>query len=553
LTARRGGALTAGRGGALTARRKANSSDATAGEPPGGAGGGHLGPSGTSSAGRYTPSPRHWPGRGPLLTTPRLGEADPRSGAPGRSLRASAAGPAIALVLLGGLCLRLLVAYVLLPPPSGHAGDLNTFVSWSLALAEHGLARFYGLVDPVANYPPGHLYLLWLVGIGGQWLGPVLGTDAHGAALLLVKLQGIVADVGVAYLLYRIGRGWVRASGVLPVAAAGLYLFNPVSWYNSAVWGQVDALGALVMLAAVALLLKGHSEGAAVAVVVAGLVKPQFGIVLAPLLTGVLLRRHLLVPGSGPHPRRLPAWARDWLVHEQGPWRLVSSAAAGMLAAILLIAPFSIDLPQLLARLVTAAEGYHWLTLNAYNHWAFVGSGGIPPLAFLPGVFSDDTVPLVGPVPGVALGGLLLGVAFVLALVRVAWRAGRRSILVVAVFLAMAFFLLPTRVHERYLFPVFAFLPLLAVLDRRWLVATVALTAASFVNLHGVLTAPYHGTLSVVTLPFGEVFRTYPAVGLAVVAHLAVFAFTASRLRPATGATSAAAASPRPLTHGRAG
>ncbi len=491
------------------------------------------------------------------MTTPRLGEADPRLGAPGRFLRASAAGPAIALVLVTGLCLRLLLAYVLLPPRSGHAGDLNTFISWSLTLAEHGLARFYDPVDPVANYAPGHLYLLWLVGIGGHLLAPVLGADAHGAAALLVKLQGILADVGVAYLLYRIVRGWLRGTrALLPVVAAALYLFNPVSWYNSAVWGQVDALGALVMLAAVALLLKGHSEASAVAAVVAGLVKPQFGIVLAPLLAGVLLRRHLLAPGSGPRPGRLPGSVRDWLVHEQGPWRLVSSAAASMLAVVVLITPFSLDLPRLLGRLATAAEGYHWLTLNAYNPWAFVGSGGLPPLAFLPGVFSDDRLPLIGPLPGVALGALLLGVAFLLGLLRVAWRAGRRSILVVTVFLGMAFFLLPTRVHERYLFPVFAFLPLLAVLDRRWLVATVVLAAASFMNLHGVLTAPYHGTPNVVALPFGESFRTYPAVALAVVAHLAVFAFTAWRLRPTTGAAGAAgatAASPRPATHGGAG
>ena len=117
-----------------------------------------------------------------------------------------------------------------------------------------------------------------------------------------------------------------------------------------------------------------------------------------------------------------------------------------------------------------AAGGYSFLTVNAYNPWALIGSNGGTPLAF-GGVWTGRPTPcpLLGPLPGVLIGARCWSAASWSAMVRIAWRDDRRSILVVAAFLALGFFMLPTRVHERYLFPIFALLPLLAVLDRRWL------------------------------------------------------------------------------------
>ena len=61
-----------------------------------------------------------------------------------------------------------------------------------------------------------------------------------------------------------------------------------------------------MLLLGVAALIRGNSEGAAALAVVAALVKPQFGVVLLPLVAVVLLKRHLFRPGSGP---RHPPWA----------------------------------------------------------------------------------------------------------------------------------------------------------------------------------------------------------------------------------------------------
>ncbi|MGA0068305.1 MAG: hypothetical protein ACO3PB_02440, partial [Miltoncostaeaceae bacterium] len=93
---------------------------------------------------------------------------------------------------------------------------------------------------------------------------------------------------------------------------------------------------------------------------------------------------------------------------------------------------------------------------------ALVGAGGSPPLA-LAYAWSPDDVPLLGPLPGVLMGTVLLALGFLWGFLRSILAADRWTILLAAVWLSLAFFFLPTRVHERYLFPVFAFLPLLAV------------------------------------------------------------------------------------------
>ena len=130
--------------------------------------------------------------------------------------------------------------------------------------------------------------------------------------------------------------------------------------------------------------------------------------------------------------------------------------------------------------------GYAYLSVNAYNPWALVGAGGSASLASS-GAWSRDTVPFLGPMPAWLLGGVLLGLGFLWALINVMLRPNRRTILVAVVVMSATFFVLPTRVHERYLFPVFAFLPILAVFNLRqwrWVTPLAFRVIGSFINLH---------------------------------------------------------------------
>jgi hypothetical protein len=171
--------------------------------------------------------------------------------------------------------------------------------------------------------------------------------------------------------------------------------------------------------------------------------------------------------------------------------------------------------------------------VNAFNLWALLGSGDTPPLAFTGvGTWARDSVPLVGPLRGVTIGSTLLALGFLLGVARLLWRTDLWSIVLVGAYLSMCFFMLPTRVHERYLVTAFAFLPLLAAFDRKWLWATVALTIGLFMNLHGVLTTHDYGTANVRSLPLGEFSGSTPGILISISLHTAVFLFAAWSLRP---------------------
>ena len=116
---------------------------------------------------------------------------------------------------------------------------------------------------------------------------------------------------------------------------------------------------------------------------------------------------------------------------------------------------------------------YAYLSVNAYNPWALLGSDGHVPLARRLGLVArHDAAARARPRRrhrrGCCWSPGSCGASGARAARATAGRSSWR-----AAYLCMAFFILPTRVHERYLFPVFVFLPLLAVVDRRWLVSLV--------------------------------------------------------------------------------
>ncbi|HEX8940123.1 MAG TPA: phospholipid carrier-dependent glycosyltransferase [Candidatus Limnocylindrales bacterium] len=420
-------------------------------------------------------------------------------------------GPLVVLLALG-LALRLIIAYVL-APGSGFGVDVASFRFWANDLATHGPYGFYGRGFFV-DYTPGYLYVLWLVGFVGNALGGI--GD-------LVKLPAILADAVLAGLVYRLVLE-LGASRRAALVGAALVLANPVTWFDSAVWGQVDSVGTIVLLLGLWALWRDQPELATIGAVAAAVVKPQLGILL-PIVAAVLLRRALFPPGDRP---------RD-------PLRLVSSAAAGLATAVLLCLPFGLSLPDLLAQVVKTAGGYPYLTVNAYNPWALVGDAGrglaaggtwIPDVS---GVAPDGT-PLVGfmigPLPAVTVGTALLLVVVLLTAALAFLRDDRLTVLVSLTVLAIAFFVVPTRVHERYLFPFFALGAILGAASVRWRWAFVLLAAASFANLYAILTLPFYRNPGVADwLGLGDTIRSPGGVAVVALAHLAVFGWAIAQLR----------------------
>jgi hypothetical protein len=442
---------------------------------------------------------------------------------PPNRLRGLALNPGLIALLVSGLALRLALAYVVFPA-SGFIGDIKTFARWSLALDRYWPSGFYENVGFV-DYPPGALYGLWPVGRIARSLGESFEESLQMASSL-VKALPIVADAVVAYVIFRLVIGWVwpgRRAGTMALLAAALYLFNPATIYDSALWGQQEAYGGLVLLLGAAALIRGNSEGAAAVAVMAALVKPQFGVVLLPLVGVMLLKRHLLRPGSGPrHPPWAPRRLAGWLHRYQGWVRLLTSTIVALAVFYAVALPFGIGPLEFVERMTATAGGYADLSVNAYNLWAFVGAGGEAPF-FEAFSRSPDTVPLLGPLSGVLIGAVFLVIGYVWAIGRAAARDDRWILLLAVAALTIFFFVLPTRVHERYLVPVFAILPILAVGQRRWAFALVLLAVASVINLHALLAHSED--------PFGSTFEEPAFVVLSAGISVAIAAWTAWQLR----------------------
>jgi len=450
----------------------------------------------------------------------------------------------LAILLALGLALRLIIAYVLLPG-SGFKVDLGSFNGWAVELALHGP---WGLYDrPIfVDYTPGYLYVLWALGLVAQVIG---GPGTPPGELL--KLPAILADLGIALAVFALAEE-LGASRRRALAAAAVFLFVPVSWFDSAVWAQVDSVGTLVLLLAVRELWRGRSERAAVLTTIAAVVKPQFGI-LIPLAAVVILRRHLVErPADG---SRLGG----------GPVRIATTTLAGLATASLLCLPFGITILGLLRQIVQTAGGYPWITVNAYNPWALVSMDGSG-LA-LGGTWIRDSPnpesaadPFFAPlgIPAVVVGTVVIAAA-ILGLMAFLWRRhdDRRAMVVALAVLAIAFFVLPTRVHERYLYPFFALGAILVALQPRWAAVYAVLAAANLANLYAILTLPFYdspglgpllGAFGGLGARLGEAARSTAGVVAAAVAHAGgLVAAAAFLVRPAPGETDAlSAGSPAP-------
>jgi hypothetical protein len=408
-----------------------------------------------------------------------------------------------AALLAAGVALRIWLAFVAFPR-QGFEGDLNLHTDWLMVLARFGPGGFYANTKDVL--PPGFVWMLWPFALVGQLIETSARVSIADSAWALVKLPALIADVLIAILLFRVVSRW--ANGRAGLLAAGLFLFIPVTWYESALWGQIDATGTLLVLGALIALDLGWSEASFGAAVAAALVKPQFGVALI-VIALALAARHV------DHELR----------------RLAVAFVVGGLVALAVLLPSDLetrapgdlrDVPVVgdVAGLVTIvgqqASKDRVLVANAFTPWALVGPKPLP----VSGIahWTDDTLPVLGDVTAFTVGVALVAAGFLLGGALVLLRPDRPTTHLIAVtFLTVGLFLLPTRVHERYIYPVFAVAAPLAAVSWLWRGWYVLVGFATAANLHPVLT--YGGTLGVTSLPLGHDLQTPTAIAAVAVAQ----------------------------------
>ncbi|HXI44668.1 MAG TPA: glycosyltransferase 87 family protein, partial [Candidatus Acidoferrales bacterium] len=266
-----------------------------------------------------------------------------------------AAGGIVALLILG-LAFRAIIAYLL--PGSGFKVDIDSFSYWASNLASQGLGGFYDRPF-FHDYTPGYLYVLWIGGLVGGLIGGPVSLLGHTFTLVdLLKVAPIVGDVSLAYVVWSMARE-LGASERSARIGAFLVVINPVTWFDSVLWGQVDSVGVVVLLLALRELWRDRPERAAILAMLAALIKPQLGI-LIPLVAVVTIRRALWPAGGygSDDPADVSVGSSDWERRVRGPVRIATTALAGLATAVIVALPFGLSLPNLIAQIFKTAAGY---------------------------------------------------------------------------------------------------------------------------------------------------------------------------------------------------
>jgi Gpi18-like mannosyltransferase len=346
------------------------------------------------------------------------------------------------LALAALLFIAFMVRFAFFSNQGYAAVDTRDFMAWFQTAADYGPRTFY--TRTWCDYPPFNIYFFWVFGLLAKSLS-LFGTSLF---TYVMKLPSNLFDMATAFLIFAFVRK--RLDFKMALLATALYAFNPAVIFNAAVWGQFDAIYTFFLVLSLMLALASKPELSAVTFTLGILTKPQ-GIALAPLIAFLILKKYRL----------------QWR-------RLLTSLIAVAATVFVVIIPFEWSNPvTFLANIYFGAYGgYAYTSVNAFNLWA------------IGGLWILETPVLF------ATGWILFGAlaAFVLYVLHKRFGAsGELLVLFSAFILFFGFFMLPTRIHERYLFPALSVLALMFPFLKKTRLIYGVLSATCLVNQAYVL------------------------------------------------------------------
>ncbi len=339
---------------------------------------------------------------------------------------------ALALVTL--LAIAFMVRYAFFSNQGYEEVDTRDFMAWFQTAADYGPRTFY--TRTWCDYPPFNIYFFWVFGLLAKNLS-LFGTSLF---TYVMKLPPNLFDMATSVLIFAFVRK--RLDFKMALIATALYAFNPAVVFNAAVWGQFDAIYTFFLVLSLMFALESKPELSAVTFTLGILTKPQ-SIALLPLLALLVFKK------------------KGWR-------RLLTSTLAGTATIFAVIIPFEWNNPvTFLSNIYLGAYGgYEYTSINAFNIWAL---GGL----WVP----DGNLFIVG--------WIIFGAFTVFTLYVLHKRfnvSGELLVLFSAFMLLFGFFMLPTRIHERYLFPAISILVLLVPFLKKTRFIYVVLTATLFIN-----------------------------------------------------------------------
>ena len=343
----------------------------------------------------------------------------------GSADRRSVAG--FAALTLAALAFRFYLA-----PQKGSEYDMGAFAYWAATGQHFNFLHFYWPGTWMKlSFPNYALFFPVLA-----FLGPAAQATTE-AGRVFLKTPAIFGDIILAGIVYCCAKPRSR------LAAAAFILFNPAVWFDSAVFGQVDCLHTVCMTLSVLAASDRKYRGAWMYLVAGMFFKVQ-AIAVLPLIAALHWR------GSG---------------FKKMAWELVPAA---VLAAALAL-PFAIasSLSGIWNSMRSSVGLFPKVSINAWNPW------------FLLHMFSGRWISDAETFLGLSyrnLGLLALAIMIAAIIYVLPKRPSRPVVFAAAAAMCFSFFMLPTEMHERYLYPLLPFIAV--IIGESWVVALVAVAVS---------------------------------------------------------------------------
>ncbi len=388
------------------------------------------------------------------------------------------------------MTLALLVRIGIAVSVEGFSSDINCFKAWAEMAYEGGLSNFY-LSETFADYPPGYVYVLYVIG----FLKNLFKLDYNSPVFLfLIKLPAIICDMLSGIFIYNLASEKKELKGVAASLAA-IYLLNPAIIINSSAWGQVDSVYTLFVIGFIYLLIRDKYILSCIVFSLGFLIKPQ-GVIFAPVLICYFIYRAFFK-------KDVKNLLKETLI------AFVSCAAL----VFLLILPFSknFNFYPVINQYIDTLKSYPYASVNAYNLFMLFGGNWLSitkPFLFL--TFSVWST-------------IFIVLTVVFAVFVFIKSKGEKSFFEIGAFVIMAVFTLAGKMHERYAFPVMLLLIMAFIMkkDKRYLFMYVMISVTHFINVFCVLYL--YTALNSTALPKGFLPYLVAFLNIAILIYMANF------------------------------
>lgn len=367
-------------------------------------------------------------------------------------------------ILISVLVFRIILSFIVWHP------DMNNHIDWGIRFFEYGPSKFFAPESNVwsftwPNQPPGTIYMFaairklfelifsifWWINVKIPVFPSIIITYFESNLYpALLKLPGIISDFGIAILIYKLIK--TVKSEKSAILGALMFLFNPVVWYNSSVWGQTDPIINFFALLAFFYLLKRKLIPAIFFLAISFYIKISLAIFIPIFAIVAIMQRYNV---------------REWL----------KSIGITLMVIGVATLPFSKGEPfgwlLNLYQHNILGQQLQVITANAFNLWAGIA-----------GIHERPQSLMLGPLTYQAWGILLFIIAYIPTLISLYKKQDLKTLVWALAIASFGSFMLLTNMHERYLYPLFPVFTILAVLEVKLMPIYWIVSGINLLNLY---------------------------------------------------------------------